>query len=322
MNKPFYILLFVLLSSSFKAQTNLVPNGGFEDIDSCYGTYSPTGFDVFQWSGCSGWKNPTFASSDLFCPFIGAPCNPPNIGGDFQYPFEGTNMAGFYAAYAGFWNYREYIQSTLSITLESGKCYELSFRINTSGNNNVTSSIGAYFSSYPVGSVTSWDPLPFQPQIENPDTNFIVDTMGYQIVSGVFKAQGGEKFMTIGNFRDSFNIIMTNYDTLTAAGIYLFIDDIKLIESPYSYQIPNVFSPNNDLTNDFFSLNILNFSHWTCEIFNRWGIKVAELSEKNNFWDGRTTSGIACNDGVYYYLFNGETDKQKINEKGFIQLLR
>ena len=231
-------------------------------------------------------------------------------------------MAGFYATYAGFWNYREYIQSTLSVTLEAQKYYELSFRINTSANNNVTSSVGAYFSIVPVGSITSWNALPFQPQIENPVDNFIIDTMGYQLISGIFKAEGGEKFMTIGNFRDSINIIMTDNNPLLAEGIYLYIDDIKLIEAPFSYQIPNVFSPNNDNLNDIFSVNIYNISVWSCDIFNRWGIKVAELSEKNNSWDGRTTSGLACNDGVYYYVFSTNRNEKEIIEKGFIQLLR
>ena len=65
--KTFFTYFLILFSISAIGQTNLVQNGSFEQIDSCFGDPSPLGFDVFQWSGCIGWSNPTYASSDLWC---------------------------------------------------------------------------------------------------------------------------------------------------------------------------------------------------------------------------------------------------------------
>jgi len=329
LNKPFYILFFVFILSIYQnnhsfSQTNIVPNGGFEDIDSCYGNFTPLGFDVFQWSGCQGWRNPTYASSDLWCPnpIVGA-YEPPNLPGYRQSCYENNNMAGIYILDAAYPYYREYIQCELLTVLQSGKKYELRFWVNAAENYNVSSTIGAYFSSIQVGNITSYDYLPYVPQIENPDSNFITDTLGWQLISGQFYAQGGEKYLTIGNFRDSASMVMSaTYGDSLYASIYFHIDGIELIEIPYSFQAPNIFTPNNDGMNDFFSLNVENIENWICEIYNRWGIRIAELSAKNNSWDGRTTSGEMCNDGVYYYTFSAGVNEKIITEKGFIQLLR
>lgn len=321
-NKPFYILLFCLFSLNLRAQTNLVQNPSFEDIDSCNGNYAGLGFDIFQWSGCDDWSCPTYGSSDLWCtnPVAGSG-EPPFIGGAFQYPKTGNNMAGIFITENITDTYREYIQNELIQVLETNKYYELSFYVNSADTFNYTSDIGIYFSNNAILQPGSYANFPYTPQIQNPITNFITDTLGWQKISGVYKALGGEKWITIGCFNDSTSIILSRYDSV-AGGVYLFVDDISAIEIPIELNIPNTFTPNNDGNNDAFFLDILNISNWKCDIFNRWGIKVAELSEKNNSWEGRTTSGIQCNDGVYYYVFLGEVEKQTIKEKGFIQLLR
>lgn len=306
-----------------RAQTNLVANPSFEDIDSCYGDPSPLGWDVFQWSGCTGWSNPTYASSDLWCenPVSGS-YSPPYVGLGYQNPRSGENMAGIFIVELLAQTYREYIQNKLLTPLKANKYYEISFYANSGDTFNYTSDIGVYFSNNIISLPATYANLPYAPQIINPTTNFITDTLGWQKISGIYKAVGGEEYITIGCFNDSSKIILSNYDSLTAGGVYLFIDDFSISEIPMELSIPNIFTPNNDGNNDAFSLDIINISVWTCDIFNRWGVKVADLSEKNNSWNGRTTSGVACNDGTYYYLFEGEAEKQTIKEKGFIQLLR
>lgn len=318
-NKPFYILLFCLFSLNLRAQTNLVSNPSFEDVDSCFGGPSGLGFDVFQWSSCTDWRNPTYGSSDLWCP---AGMSPPNVLGFYQYPRTGNNMSGIFIVELLAQTYREYIQNKLLTPLKANKYYEISFYANSADTFNYTSDIGIYFSDYAISQSGSYANFPYIPQIQNPITNFIADTLNWQKISVIYKAVGGEEYITIGCFNDSSKIILSNYDSITAGGVYLFIDDFSISEIPIELNIPNIYTPNNDGKNDAFIIDILNISNWSCDIFNRWGIKVAELTEKNNSWEGRTTSGIQCNDGVYYYVFVGEAEKQTIKEKGFIQLLR
>lgn len=83
---------------------------------------------------------------------------------------------------------------------------------------------------------------------------------------------------------------------------------IKVVEGKRNQRlfIPNVFSPNNDQINDFFSVNFDADLYQKLEgvIWNRWGAKIAEFDgKKGNWWDGKA-DGNACPDGVYFYQIN------------------
>jgi gliding motility-associated-like protein len=319
LNKPFYILFFVFLSFNIRAQINLVSNPSFEDIDSCYGQPAAIGFDVFNWSGCNNWNCPTDGSSDLWCenPIIGT-INPPFISAvGYQYPRTGENMAGMVMFDIVYPNYREYIQNKLISSLINGKYYQFSFYVNTVDNEyNATSCIQAYFSQSIV-SQTTWLPLAVIPQIQNDASHFIIDTLGWEKISGIYKAQGGEQYVTIGCFNDSLNIIVRDTSTTTGSGIYFFADDVALEELPAEINIPNVFSPNQDGINDLFIPTIKNIENWEVTIYNRWGESVAKIDSAKTSWNGRDNV-----DGVYYYIFEGKIKDQLIKEKGFVQLVR
>jgi len=84
-----------------------------------------------------------------------------------------------------------------------------------------------------------------------------------------------------------------------------------------------VFTPNGDGINDYFKINISNLETVSCKIFNGWGLLVAELKAPKDTWDGRTTSGVECVGGVYYFvLYAVEVDNKIHNQKGFIQLIK
>jgi gliding motility-associated-like protein len=87
--------------------------------------------------------------------------------------------------------------------------------------------------------------------------------------------------------------------------------------------VPNVFSPNGDQTNDLFAITGKNISTYSCEIFDRWGIKLFESSQLALSWDGRTNSGMPATPGVYYYLIKASgSDGVHYDEKGFLTLIR
>ena len=86
--------------------------------------------------------------------------------------------------------------------------------------------------------------------------------------------------------------------------------------------VPNVFTPNNDKANDLWYPISSCIKSITTIIYNRWGEKIAELNDVNDFWDGKS-NGKEVPDGKYFYVieangFNGKT----ITEKGFISLFR
>jgi gliding motility-associated-like protein len=93
------------------------------------------------------------------------------------------------------------------------------------------------------------------------------------------------------------------------------------------YQLPNVFSPNGDNVNDFFSaLPYRYIKSVDMKIYDRWGVLLFQTSDPHIHWDGKALqSGTLCSDGVYYYVCTVNAEKLAGIEpfilKGFIQLI-
>ncbi len=319
------LITFSMLISLFSwEQEEFITNGSFEEIDSCYGAFSPLGVDAFHLSGCDGWTCPTYASSDLWCvnPFFQNNQPPQNGGtiGGFQYPMTGNNMSGIYVFTYNPTDYREYIQNELAFTLSENQYYELTFYVNCSWSGNYSSCMQAYFSKTPLINSTSYDVFNVVPQVKNDTLNYIKDTLDWVKLSFLYKAQGGEKYLTIGCFDDYANINLTIKDTndLNIGDVYFFIDDVSLTKAKEQVSFPNVFTPNGDGVNDYFYPTIINVSGWCCFIYNRWGNLVYTLDSSNNKWDGKV-NGKNIDDGVYYYIM--ESSNPKINESGFLTKL-
>jgi len=88
--------------------------------------------------------------------------------------------------------------------------------------------------------------------------------------------------------------------------------------------IPNVFSPNGDGVNDTYFVLAYGMKTFTFEIYDRWGLKVFEGGSTSKIqWDGRNIAGVEVPAGTYYYMYSGETIKNKAYQgKGFLELLR
>lgn len=70
----------------------------------------------------------------------------------------------------------------------------------------------------------------------------------------------------------------------------------------YNIYIPNLFTPNGDGINDFFSVmgNLQAIKLIEIKIFNRWGEKVYQGNDKYFAWDG-TFNGVPIEPGVFTY---------------------
>lgn len=88
------------------------------------------------------------------------------------------------------------------------------------------------------------------------------------------------------------------------------------------FSIPNVFSPNNDLSNDYYSLNFENAKSLNAIILNRWGNVVFTLTSPTQTWDG-TSNGMQCLEGVYFIKYEVVSVDNKIFKgQQFIHLIR
>lgn len=101
-------------------------------------------------------------------------------------------------------------------------------------------------------------------------------------------------------------------DTISHAW-YKVIPDLLL-------QIPNVFSPNGDGTNDYWSIDGLKARpEATTEVFNRWGQPVFKSTGYTTGWDG-THKGKPMPTGTYYYIIKTSATEKPYT--GWVQLLR
>jgi gliding motility-associated-like protein len=99
---------------------------------------------------------------------------------------------------------------------------------------------------------------------------------------------------------------------------------IRIFE-PLQFEDINVFTPNNDGANDVFTFEgkATSISEFYCVILDRWGVKIAELNDISDFWDGTDRNGSESTDGVYFYKYEAVTDNgTEIVGQGKVHLIR
>jgi len=118
----------------------------------------------------------------------------------------------------------------LSDTLKHGHEYCVSFYVSVAEEfKYVVDGIGLYLSVDSAVDYTINTNLSFVPQISNLAGNIIYDTLNWVQISGTYIANGGEKYLTIGNFNDDINTLVDSTSG-TLMGAYLFIDDVSVVD--------------------------------------------------------------------------------------------
>lgn len=115
-------------------------------------------------------------------------------------------------------------------------------------------------------------------------------------------------------------VCLTAGNTTGCIDSVCFTIDVDVFEF---INIPNVFSPNGDNNNDEWYVNSSGMKEFQVEIYDRWGLKIWEAEAATIKWDGRTTAGLECTDGTYFFILKATTQTNKIYDtKGFINLVR
>jgi CHU_C Type IX secretion signal domain len=224
-------ITLIIQSLHLMAQpANLVPNGGFE-----VHTHCPDGLSGIQIVGAPAqgvmhWFKPTNGTPDYFntCSNNKYSDLPTNLIGHTE-PKDGQACAGIALLYLNsetykHVDYREYLCVRLRTPMEAGHTYCVGMyatpaeRMNT--NELCTSfpdlfailgtrSLGIHLSDTLVLDTigaSNWyintgiKTLPSQPQVEA--TEVMTDTTRWYSITGIYTAQGGEEWLTIGNFKN------------------------------------------------------------------------------------------------------------------------
>ncbi|MCF6306653.1 MAG: T9SS type A sorting domain-containing protein, partial [Flavobacteriaceae bacterium] len=256
--KIFTILLFFIVATNTVVSQNLVPNPSFEEYYDC--PYYQGEFYVDFW-----FETPNSISSPDYyndCSPDDTPSDvPENIAGS-QYPYEGEGYAGI-QCYGNDSGRREYIEIQLSTPLIENQEYEFSMYVSLADRfGSAINNLGVLITDYIVegNGPGGANLIEANPQIkaESP----LTDKDNWMQITGTFIAEGGEEYLTIGNFfsdEDTERVTVWPYDFLNWGKYY--IDSVSLTQVILSTNENTLKSqlkiyPNP--TNDFINIEIAN----------------------------------------------------------------
>lgn len=208
---------------------NLVENGSFE---------STTGKvkKLAQIDLATGWLSPTGVKADLFVPSDKLPDigTPKNLYGK-EDPKEGSNYAGIVAYSYNDKMPRSYIMTKLKTPLKKGQKYCVQFYVSLAELSKYSSNqVGAHLSKKPFGTDTKSSIID-KTHVLHSDNKIFNANYNWDKVCATFTAEGGEKYITIGNFanndgtRNERNKKVADFKGTPIIAAYYFIDDVSVI---------------------------------------------------------------------------------------------
>jgi hypothetical protein len=209
---------------------------------------------------------------------------------------------------------RDYVQVQLTSPMVAGHLYCVEFYVSQAGISSyvsmytpiAVSQIGLFLSPTAVSSSTS-QPLPYSPQIVSPVGIVITDTIGWTKISGVYTAVGGEKYITIGNFKtdaltDTLVVGRPGYDPQG----YYYVDDVSIINCdslagvPDNSNIPETsIFPNPSDGNMTLKYNWGQNEPGTLKIFDLTGRLVYSMAL--NPGNNEAPLSLTLSPGIYFY---------------------
>ena len=118
---------------------------------------------------------------------------------------------------------------------------------------------------------------------------------------------------------------LVNYSAI----VIVYIGQDEPIEE-FSYQLPNVFTPNGDGINDIFEPKVTGLSLISgakTVIFNRWGNILHDTEDPLIQWDGKSKqTKMDCPSGTYFYVtditYFGATGEETLHLQGSITIVK
>lgn len=237
------LIIFSLQSESLIAQ-NLIPNGSFEQTRKGYDC--PWNFGELMIA--KGWFIPNTATPDLYGKCTGRYLNtgiPKNIRG-YQKCDSGNYYAGIICYTEGM-IYKEYISTKLTKKLQKDKTYCVKYNYSLSNYSGFKfNSLGAIFTSKKPGIKNS---APINKY--SISQSIVNDTSKWQQFACLYTANGTEKYITIGSFKNDMEFAELSLDRenitiseITGAGqAYYYIDNVAVIatdnEQECKCSVPN-----------------------------------------------------------------------------------
>lgn len=217
-----FVILFHFWIESFTQ--NLVPNSDFELYTSCP-INSGELYKLFN------WMDPTGATSDYYNTCGSGGANVPYCGNGFQNSVSGNGYAGIWAYNGVGNNFREYVAVELTSVLLPSRCYRLEFYVNLHNYSGYAiKQLGMILTDTLLTVPNFQDVLNYTPTIES--KQILSDTILWNKISAYYTSVGGEKYLTIGNFRTDSQIDTISIQGNTYPGAYYLIENVLVEEIP------------------------------------------------------------------------------------------
>jgi OmpA-OmpF porin, OOP family len=266
----FSVIIFPFLINQGFGQ-NLVPNPGFEEYYNCPQSINTNKANT---KVAPHWSSPSYGTPDLYNRCSKYQMGTQNITGVTN-PFKGDGFAGI-VIWEEKRSYREYLQVELIEPLESSQTYIISFRYKLSTYSKFCAdrigfSLGTSSIFYAHDSVIAIAPA--YSKIKTKPFDQYTGT--WELIETEYKATGGEKYLTIGNFYDNVNTKTTYLsfvnvqEPMLEHASYYYIDEVLISEkksitsSEIQSQDTILPSLNNKTVNfsDLYTLNNVLFDH-------------------------------------------------------------
>jgi hypothetical protein len=206
---------------------NLVNNGSFEKID---GKVKRLG----SIETAFGWVSPTGVRADLFAPSKDESCDVPLNEMGKEKAKDGENYAGIIAFSYGDKMSRSYIMTKLDRPLIAGEKYCVQFNVSLAECSKYSSNqVGINFSKVAFGTDLKTSFID-KTHVVHEDNKIFNAFYNWEKICDVFVADGGEKYLTIGNFSQNDDTMSernkkpsdVKVDQIVAS--YYYIDDVSV----------------------------------------------------------------------------------------------
>lgn len=231
MKKISNLLVLIMLPFLISAQDNLVPNPTFQNVEKKVK-------EEGQIELATPWLSPTLAKADLYTKntkngLLGVP---ENAYGE-EKPMEGDNYAGFLAYSEKSKEPRSYLQVQLTQPLEAGKTYCVTIHVSLADLSKYSTNYIAMALTNNAVSANNSDILKVENQIVSKKLSKYDQQFYWTPICGVFKAKGGEEYLTIGNFTADEKLALTKVKRPRGVtkpqlpDAYYFVDNVSVIET-------------------------------------------------------------------------------------------
>jgi OmpA-OmpF porin, OOP family len=221
-----FSLTAIIFMFSGYGQENLVVNGSFDQV----GKVKKKG----QIDLADGWTSLTGAGADVFTSKAPEGVKPEDNYMGKEEPYEGSNMAGIMVFSPKNRLPRQYLSNKLTMPLKKNQAYCVSFRLSLAEASKIAcNNIGINVSKRQP-TLDTKGILQEETHVKHVDNQLMKGTYNWDVICAIYVAEGGEKFINIGNFASESEtkfekVKLMDKSVTQIGGAYYYIDEVSVV---------------------------------------------------------------------------------------------